>query len=129
MSSIYTRIKPAFNADLIVCMKINPRIYLLNAEISTAHRMSETLQQDRKIPPESENLEMVYILRMHLYSQSWDSLVGIASCYRLEGWGSIPGRGKNLFSIPQGPDRPRGQSSLLTIGSGGSFPGSKAAEA
>jgi hypothetical protein len=31
--------------------------------------------------------------------------VGIATIYRLAGWGSILGTGKRFFCIPQGSDR------------------------
>jgi hypothetical protein len=33
------------------------------------------------------------------------SSVGIATSYDLDGWVSIPGRGKRFFSSPQQPDR------------------------
>jgi hypothetical protein len=34
-----------------------------------------------------------------------DSTVGTATGYALDGWGSISGRDKEFFCIPQGPDR------------------------
>jgi hypothetical protein len=41
---------------------------------------------------------------------------GVAMDCGLHGWGSIPGRGKEFFLIPQRPIRPCGPSSLLTNG-------------
>jgi hypothetical protein len=45
----------------------------------------------------------------------WDSVVGVATCYGLDGPGSNPGGGKNFRTRP---DRPRGPSSLSTMGTG-----------
>jgi hypothetical protein len=36
--------------------------------------------------------------------------------YRLDGWGSIPGRGKRFFSSPQRPEKFWGPSSLISNG-------------
>jgi hypothetical protein len=40
---------------------------------------------------------------MHILSYS--NRVGIATGYKLDGRGSIPGRGRRFMSSPQGPDR------------------------
>jgi hypothetical protein len=47
---------------------------------------------------------------------SWDSNVVIATGYRLDGWGSIPGRGMRFFSPSQCSDRLWGPPSLLSNG-------------
>jgi hypothetical protein len=41
----------------------------------------------------------------HLSMRSRASLVGIATVYGLDGWGSIRGRGKRFFTIPQRQNR------------------------
>jgi hypothetical protein len=64
------------------------------------------------------------IYACHLGSE--DSSVGIATECRLEGQGSIPGRGK-IFSSPQRPDRLWSPPSLLSDGYRGHFTGCKAA--
>jgi hypothetical protein len=39
-----------------------------------------------------------------LLHRSQDSSVGIATGYRLDGWGSIPGKSSGVFSSPQHSD-------------------------
>jgi hypothetical protein len=45
-----------------------------------------------------------------------NSSVGIATGYRLDGRGSIPGRGKGFFSTPQRPDGPTQSRKLWLLG-------------
>jgi hypothetical protein len=47
---------------------------------------------------------------------SWDSSVGIAKGYVLDGRGSIPGRSKRFLSAPQHPDQLWGLPSLQSNG-------------
>jgi hypothetical protein len=56
-------------------------------------------------------------------------IVGIATGYRLDGWGSIPARDKRVFSSPQHPDRLWGPPSLLSNVNSKIFPAIKAAGA
>jgi hypothetical protein len=44
-------------------------------------------------------------MKCHVTVESRDSSVGTGTGYEKEGRGSILGRGKRLFSIPQSPDR------------------------
>jgi hypothetical protein len=46
----------------------------------------------------------------------WDTSVGIASGYVLDGGGSFHDRGKTLFSTSQRPDRLQGPLRLLSNG-------------
>jgi hypothetical protein len=66
---------------------------------------------------------------MLILFRSWDSSVGIATCYRLDGRGSVRGRGKRFFFSPQRPDRLWGPPWLPSNGTGGCFQGGKAAGA
>jgi hypothetical protein len=54
------------------------------------------------------------------YSKSQDNSVGIATGYRLDSWGSSPGRGKISFSTPQRPDQLWGQLVSSSLGTEGS---------
>jgi hypothetical protein len=56
------------------------------------------------------------IILLMLVQVSRDASVGIVTGYRLDGRGSIPGRGKIFFSSPQRPDRLLGPPSLLSNG-------------
>jgi hypothetical protein len=56
---------------------------------------------------------------------SRDSSVSIAMGYSLDDLGSIPGRSKRFFSMPQCPDRLWNQLSLLSNGYRGHFPRDK----
>jgi hypothetical protein len=58
---------------------------------------------------------------------SLDSSVCIAAGYRLDGWGSIRGRGR-IFLFPQCPDRLWGPPGLLSNRYWGSIPGVKVVE-
>jgi hypothetical protein len=58
---------------------------------------------------------------------SRDSSVGIATGYRLDGQGYIPGREKKSFSTPQHPDWFWAHPASYPVGTGVSFPGGKAA--
>jgi hypothetical protein len=57
-----------------------------------------------------------WISSMYQNSRSRNISIGIATCYGLDGWGSILGKGKWYFSIPRRPDRFAGLSSLLPNG-------------
>jgi hypothetical protein len=46
----------------------------------------------------------------------WDSSVGLAMAYRLDGWGSIPGRSRDFVSALQYPAQFLGPPSLLVSG-------------
>jgi hypothetical protein len=60
---------------------------------------------------------------------SRDSFVAIATSYGLEGWGSIHGRGKCIFSTPLSPDEIWGPTSLLSSAYWDSLAGGKSAGA
>jgi hypothetical protein len=64
-------------------------------------------------------------------TESWDSVVCIATGYRLDdrGVGFRVLVGPKIFSSPRHPDRLWGSPSLLSSGYRGSFPGCKAAGA
>jgi hypothetical protein len=68
-------------------------------------------------------------MNCHVTVDSRDTSVDTPTGYELEGRGSILGRGKTLFSIPQRPDRLWDPKNLYTMGTVGSFSGSKAARA
>jgi hypothetical protein len=57
-----------------------------------------------------------YVTTRTVSCRSRDSSVGIPTGYGLDGWGSLPGRGKRFFSTPQSPDRLWGPPSLLPSG-------------
>jgi hypothetical protein len=50
-----------------------------------------------------------------------DSSASVVTGYGLDGWGSIPGRGKRFFSTPQNPDKFWGPPGLLSNGYWGLF--------
>jgi hypothetical protein len=52
----------------------------------------------------------------------WDISVGIVMGCELDYRGSIPGRGKGVYSTPKRPDRLLGPHSLLYNGSRGRYP-------
>jgi hypothetical protein len=66
----------------------------------------------------------------HIY-ESRDSVAGIATGYGLDdqGFGVPVPVGARIFSSPCRPDRLWGPPSLLSNGTGGSYPGGKAAGA
>jgi hypothetical protein len=54
-----------------------------------------------------------------------DISVGTVTGYGMDDSGSIPGRGKKLFSVPKCPDRLWGLASLISSGYRGPFSGFK----
>jgi hypothetical protein len=54
--------------------------------------------------------------------RSLDSSIGIGMGCALDGWGSIPGSGKEFFSSSQNPDRYWGPPNLLSKGYWWLFP-------
>jgi hypothetical protein len=54
-------------------------------------------------------------------SPKWDSSFAIETSYKLDGWGSISGRGKRFCSVAQLPERCFGPPSLLSSGYRGFF--------
>jgi hypothetical protein len=54
--------------------------------------------------------------------RNWGSSDSIATGYRLDVWGSIPGGNKGFFSSTKHPDRLRGPPSLISNGYQGCFP-------
>jgi hypothetical protein len=59
------------------------------------------------------------------FNVSQDGLLGTATGYGLDGRGSIPGRSKRFFSIPQRSDLALGPTQPLIQWAPGAFPGVK----
>jgi hypothetical protein len=69
---------------------------------------------------------LLYLVRAPLYIyRSRDSSVGIATGYGPEGWGSISGMDKRIFSTPHRPDRLWSSPSLPSSGYRVLFPRGK----
>jgi hypothetical protein len=72
-------------------------------------------------------IDVVYVSNNNLFfffllnDATWDSSVGVAACYWLDGRGLIPGMGKNFF-FSERPDRLWGPTSFLLKEYRGFFP-------
>jgi hypothetical protein len=66
-----------------------------------------------------------YYLYLTYYYWSWGSLISIVSDYRLDDWGSIPGRGKD-FPLPCVQTSSEAHPTSYPMGTGSPFPGGKA---
>jgi hypothetical protein len=61
--------------------------------------------------------------------QRWDISVGVATGYKLDSWGSIPGRGKKFLALHSPQTGSGVDPAAYQMGSAGSFLGVKATEA
>jgi hypothetical protein len=77
------------------------------------------------ILPKTATLLLLLLLLL-LFSR--DGSVGIETGYKLQGWGSIPGRGKSFYLLHSVQTGPGAHPASYTMGTMGSFPGAKEAE-